>query len=256
MEVPAGTDRLAPMQVLGIDLGAQDTHTAACVLEWNGDGARCETLIRGVGQDALAEMADEATLTGLDAPFGWPVPFVEAVSEWQRSGEWTEGWDAMTSERLRLRQTDLWVRHECGKQPLSVSASMLGVTSWRAADLLARMGDPVDRVHGPIREVYPAAALAVWEMAKIADKYKHSAPAREALLAHLTSPGWLHLDTEQAAACVRWHHCLDALLCALVAASSVRKRCTAPPPELDSDLVAKEGWIWLPEPDSWEAFPE
>ncbi len=68
-----------------------------------------------------------------------------------------------TLAALRLPETDRWVRDEFGKQPLSVSSTGIAVTAWRAAALLtAFYADhklPLDRVYGPVREVYPGAAL-------------------------------------------------------------------------------------------------
>ena len=87
-------------------------------------------------------------MVAIDAPFGWPVPFVEAV-ERHRAG--LPFGDA-PSRSLRLRTTEQSIE---GRPPLSVSSDRIATVAFRAARLLDALGgvrrDGQDRVI----EVYP-----------------------------------------------------------------------------------------------------
>jgi Protein of unknown function (DUF429) len=96
-------------------------------------------------------------IVAIDAPFGWPVPFVEAV-ERHRAGL---PFGDTPSRSLRLRTTDQSIE---GRPPLSVSSDRIAAVAFRAARLLDALGgvrrDGQDRVI----EVYPAAALRRWKL--------------------------------------------------------------------------------------------
>ncbi len=74
---------------LGLDLAAQAERTAACLLRWD---ATCivETLEVGVDDQRALAMMRAATISGIDAPFGWPDPAVEALARYRTSGDWPE----------------------------------------------------------------------------------------------------------------------------------------------------------------------
>jgi len=66
----------------------------------------------------------------IDAPFGWPEPFVDAVVAHQRGQGWPSGMDNPRAPFER-RATDRFVHDRCGKTPFSVSAdkiAALGLT--------------------------------------------------------------------------------------------------------------------------------
>ncbi|HET9731929.1 MAG TPA: DUF429 domain-containing protein [Acidimicrobiales bacterium] len=183
--------------IVGIDLASQPRRTAACELVFRGDRLEVRLhpdALNGAARvdDALIKgwLDDERYLLGMDAPFGWPLPFAVAVGGWMdldRFGDdgvdgatWlafdcSEDWDDAT-ELLKFRLTDRYVRlyrrrlYEAGgskirwPQGLSVSADRIAITAFRAAALLA--GARLDRTGrtGRVIEVYPASALAEWEL--------------------------------------------------------------------------------------------
>jgi hypothetical protein len=108
------------VQTLGVDLAAQPKETAVCLLTWSRGRATIGTLAVGAGDEAILELvrAEDPAKVAIDAPFGWPTPFVTAVSG-HAAGE---AWNARESRALRLRTTDLAVISQTGAQPLSVSA--------------------------------------------------------------------------------------------------------------------------------------
>lgn len=74
----------------------------------------------------------------------------------------------MPKVELRYRLTDRILQAEYGINPLSVSSDKVAVLAWRCAELLdeisaAGMGPSRDGTDG-IVEVYPGAALKVWDL--------------------------------------------------------------------------------------------
>ena len=163
ISVPVVVERV---RTLGIDLAAQAKQTAVCLLAWGEGQAAIETLALGVDDAAILELirSEEPAKVAIDAPFGWPAPFVAAVSQHASGGEW----QAHAPQSLRLRATDLHVIAKTRQQPLSVSADKIAVTAFRCAGLLSELtkaGFAIDRAgDGLVVEVYPAAALRQWRM--------------------------------------------------------------------------------------------
>lgn len=94
---------------LGIDLASQPKSTALCAIEWVGGAGRVRVLARG-SHDGTA-LHDRFLIfaigdlwfdfggipiakTAIDAPFGWPEPFVDAVARHQRG----DGWPSLMDE--------------------------------------------------------------------------------------------------------------------------------------------------------------
>lgn len=135
------------VRVLGIDLAAQAKKTYACALDHDVGELRGE--IHGnCDDDRLRELASGCRKVAIDAPFGWPNEFVEALNAHRAGG----AWPAPDDERpeifrasLSFRATDRVIMHT--RHPLSVSTDKLGVTAMRCAHLLHRWGSqrPVDR---------------------------------------------------------------------------------------------------------------
>src|SRR5215472_13874990 len=101
-----------PSRTIGIDLSAQPRETAACVIAWE-QPAEVLEVTTGVDDEAILGLISlHAPLkVAIDAPFGWPVPFVRAISEFTNASRWSCG----TERRpLLLRTTDLVVREETG----------------------------------------------------------------------------------------------------------------------------------------------
>ena len=133
------------MLTLGVDLSSQDANTAVCLLRWNRGICTIERLETKVSNDEIVALMGSARVTGIDAPFGWPSRFVEALATWTSEDRWTEPWDKPTQGRLRLRETDRWIHDQIKKWPMSVSADSIAMCAMRAASLLDRAGEPGTR---------------------------------------------------------------------------------------------------------------
>lgn len=243
------------VKTIGVDLAAQPKETAVCLLTWRQRQATIGTLSVGAGDDAILELirAANPAKVAIDAPFGWPAPFVTAVSQ-HAAGE---TWSARDSRALRLRTTDLAVIAQTGGQVLSVSADRIAVTAFRCAGLLSQLasaGYPVDRAgEGLVVEVYPAGAMRQWGLNPRG--YKGSKPDQQTLRARLLddlatrSASFLSLDAEHQALLAASDHLLDALVCALIARAALIGE-TLPIPDDVRALATVEGWIALPHPAS------
>lgn len=106
-----------------------------------------------------------ADWTGIDAPFGWPAEFLEAITQWATQGAWAK----RDRDRLRFRETDRFVQRTA-RLPLSVSSDRIAVPAMRCASLLTALGERRAGAGGSIDrsgddrvvEVYPGAALVQW----------------------------------------------------------------------------------------------
>lgn len=236
------------MSVLGIDLAASAKKTYACVLE-PADGDLRAELVGGCDDDTLLELAGGCDKVAIDAPFGWPNDFVDALNAHRAFGAWPAPDDESPEifrASLSFRATDRVVMHT--RRPLSVSTDKLGVTAMRCAFLLHRWSSagPVDRTgRGKFVEVYPAGALVRWGLD--GSGYKGSDKARlGALLSNLlTQLPELELSYGDRALCASNDDALDALVAALVARASLLG-FTDPPPVSRREQAAQEGWIHLP----------
>jgi len=99
-----------PTWTLGIDLASQPSDTAACLIEWSAGRALAERYEGRLDDEQLVELIREPKIekVAIDAPFGWPDEFVEAVSAWSESGSWpiTLLEREEKQPRLILRETD------------------------------------------------------------------------------------------------------------------------------------------------------
>lgn len=237
---------------LGIDLSSNPARTAACLISWGEDGNRVEWLVSGdrggapLENEDLLKMIRAADLSGIDAPFGWPVPFVNAVRSWDCFGGWPA--EAAVSE-LRYRATDLRIRKP--RLPLSVSSDLIGVTAMRCAAILDSLGDSVDRsgMSGQAIEVYPAAALFHWGLP--AEGYKGRArlePRRELvdrLCARLE--GVCEVTAAQREACEASDDVLDAFVASLAVRARMLGRTKGPEDGAEAVRARVEGWIHIPD---------
>lgn len=236
----------------GIDLSASPKTTAICRIRWRGASAVAEFESSHGTDERIAETIRSSERTGIDAPFGWPQPFVDALvghakgRRWPGRGKSPEGF----RRQLRLRRTDEVVA-AAGVTPLSVSTEKLGVTAMRCAlalDAAQQAGAAIDRsgVTGAVCEVYPAASLNAWGVDRKGYKQADNPDARRRILRSLRSrfPG-LEVD---GALTVATDHALDALISAIVA-RAVLDRGTNRPSGVDLELARVEGWIHLPRSD-------
>ncbi len=193
------------------------------------------------------------TKVGIDAPFGWPIEFVDAVTAYCDEGRWP----VEDPSRLALRETDLRVRELTRQQPLSVSTGWLAWPAMRCAGLLAQLAEGKDRTgRGKVVEVYPAAALRRWGMSPSdwpddPGGYKGPDPAsaerRRRLAAMISSEvsGRLRLSPGFVERLEESDDELDAFICALVV-RAVEVGRSEPIPEHALERAEKEGWIHLP----------
>src|SRR5215207_8995480 len=121
------------MLTLGIDLASQPLKTATCEIEWS-DG--CATpfppVVGRTDQDILTQ-AGRCDAIGIDAPFGWPQPFIEFLVRRHSHGHSSISWSATHRDALCFRMTDVRVRKALGRWPLSVSSDRISVTAMRCA---------------------------------------------------------------------------------------------------------------------------
>jgi predicted nuclease with RNAse H fold len=236
---------------LGVDLAASPKRTAVCWIHWADGKAKARDPHTGATDEELLESFERADKVGIDAPFGWPDAFVEAVGAHHRG----EPWPTAGDKDLQYRATDRAVRESTGLWPLSVSSDRIGVTAMRAARLLGKLaiqGTPVVRDgSGKLVEVYPAAALKQWRLPSTGYKGTSKAEPRAKLVQQLRdrTRTWLTASDDV------WHDCeksddvLDALVAALVARAAATGHCD-PIPLAMVATARREGWIHLPHPDS------
>lgn len=238
-------------RTVGVDLSAEPDRTAICAVTWTPGVASVEPPIRPADDAAVLAACASADRAGIDCPFGWPEPFLAAVSAHAAGRPWPgrHRTDRDHRRELRYRATDYHVHEITGRWPLSVSTDRIGVAAMRCASLLdslAAQSAPVDRCgSGRVVEVYPAAALHVWRLLR--QGYKRDRNVLDTmvteLLARLPSLRFPLGDEPFR----RSDHAFDALICALVAGAANRG-ATAPPQTVDQQRrAAFEGWIHLPD---------
>lgn len=244
------------MRTLGIDLAAEPPDTAACEITWLANTAEGRVYMERLDDHRLLTLMEGADKVGVDCPFGWPAPFINAVTAHANGEAWPGRGQPGSGYRrsLRYRLTDEVVRQQVGIWPLSVSTDRIGVTAMRCAallDALAAVGQPVDRAGGgAVVEVYPAAALRYWGLPHQGYKEAKGAIVRgEALDRLLDKLPTLSLDGDTLDRCRHSDDAFDALVCALVARATALGLTTPPCPGDQTERARVEGWIHLPTSD-------
>ncbi len=164
------------VRTLGIDLAAQPANTSGCAIDWGPGMPVVSDLASGLDDAALLDAIEGADKVGIDAPFGWPDEFVEAVSAHHNRAGWPGAGEDQDVYRFHLsfRETDRRLIEHGSRRPLSVSTDLIGVVAMRCAYLLDRLaarGDPVDRAgSGRVIEAYPAPALVSWGLSAVGYK--------------------------------------------------------------------------------------
>ncbi|HEY6469370.1 MAG TPA: DUF429 domain-containing protein [Candidatus Dormibacteraeota bacterium] len=246
------------MRTTGIDVASQDARTAICTIRWEDGFAEIEPLgVPGATDDQIRRSIVTSDRVGVDIPLGWPAAFVDAVSRHHCGEQWTATTDAEGMKALRLRETDRWItanaqrpsdrRARC--HPMSVSTNLIAIPAMRMARVLGpikRNGD--DKVI----EVYPAAALFVWDLPYRG--YKGADPVnrqvRNELISGLrTATPWLSASNADWGTIGESDHILDALLASLVARAKACGLCKESG-AANSDNALREGWIALPLPNA------
>lgn len=277
------------MRTVGVDIAKSHKTTAVCTIRWSDDGADVEAPQVPADDEvvlAAARMSDVAAIA-FDAPFGWPVAMVAAVSSWRPGGSWAKPKD----HEFRLRRTDVFTAKHTkkpeegeaspgvvdrvrGAVPLSVSADKIAMAAWRCCALLSELTNEVDARHEVVTdamgtpfsrdgrvcvvEAYPAAALSMWGIPR--DGYKDATPdarsVRASMLAAIAragDDGWIRVPKDAKEAYIATDHALDALVCALVARAAMLGLVAAVPAD-DAEHARAEGWIALPRTDSLRAL--
>lgn len=258
---------------MGVDLASKPEKTAVCLLRWEDGPPVVVALCRGRADDGTplhtkwlsttgygirGQYGAPITKIGIDAPFGWPEPFLDAVAAYRTGPAWPTGLDNPLDE-CRLRETDRAVHRRSGKWPLSVSADKIAAPAMRCATLLTdiagRLGDDaVERDgSGLCCEVYPDPALRHWtddtpQGLTRRESYKGSEKAdkRVSLLGGLQAQ--LHLeDANRLLERIALEDdYLDALICALVARAAELGLTHGPEDGPEQEHALVEGWIHLP----------
>ncbi len=229
------------MKTLGIDLSSMPPGTAACLINWEKGRAVAGPATLGCDDRQLDALIKEADVIGIDAPLGWPVPFVAAVADWT-SSKWSEE----IRDGLSLRETDRHVRQRSGVRPLSVSSDRIALPAMRAMALLKRHGVTDRSGDGRFFEVYPAGSLAMWQLTRKESYKQKTAESRTAcgdILRSLRSKlPWLEVPDSYADNT----DALDSLIASLTARSAAQGLTHRPEAGAQTDLARREGWIHLP----------
>ena len=217
--------------------------TAACRIEWKNGAAVAGPPCTGADDFELDGLIVQAQAIGIDSPFGWPLVFAKAVSNWTENA-----WNERIRDRLRFRLTDLVVRDRVKLFPLSVSSDRIALPAMRAMSLLRRFHVTDRSGDGRFFEVYPAGTLSKWDMLRRGYKQKNAAAlaVRKSILSDLrVALPWLVAPVEYA----ETDHSLDALIASLTARAAAQGLTFRPEPSQE-DSARKEGWVHLP-----SAFP-
>lgn len=227
------------MITLGIDLSSAKKNTVACVIEWEKTRAVVRPPERKCDDEKLKELIANSTVVGIDAPFGWPTAFVEAVAGWKGTV-----WSPTERKRLQFRETDLHVQRELRIWPLSVSSDRIALPAMRAMALLERHNVQDRAGDGKFFEVYPAASLKKWGLDSRGYKNKDEkcVALRRGILGALQHQlPWLECSEDYA----QTSDDLDALIASLTVRAASQGLAVKPLPN-QLAAASSEGWIHVP----------
>ncbi len=243
------------MLTAGIDLAAEPKGTALSVIDWSGDHAKLVSVATGLNDAQLIRGCLGAEKIGIDCALGWPIEFVEFLSQQAESLDGPIDGGLDWRRRIAFRETDRVVREVTGRWPLSVATDRLGMTALRCSGLLSKMhksGIEVDRSGaGTVVEIYPAASLRIWGFST--SGYRNSVDLRKTLLAEICSHlpsldlnGHEELLSESCDA-------FDSLVASLATRGAALGFYEGPAPEMVA-RAKMEGWIALPNRPLSELF--
>lgn len=237
------------MFTIGVDLAAGPEGTALARIDWTDTSASLARVQVGIDDSPIVDASRGAAAVGIDCAFGWPIEFVDFLTE-HASGRLPARSSSGKDWRRQLsyRHTDRFVREATGRWPLSVATDRLGLTAMRCAELLTAFsvaGEDVDRSGGGrLVEVYPVAALRCWDI-PVAGYKRHASKRAEALDNLLSAAPWLEITSDQRVVLERSDDAFDAMVSALIAGAHALGQ-TSPPPQELHEIAQIEGWIALP----------
>lgn len=248
------------MKTLGVDLSSQNANTVACLIDWDRTNPAVLLIRSSLSDEAILGLIAEFDLefgrdaVGIDAPFGWPQPFIQFIGR-DANGARSSRWTTEFARTLTYRLTDVCVKQALSTKPgppltpLSVAADKLAYTAFRCSGLLDDLR-VIDRsgVAG-VYEVYPAASLKAWRLPF--SRYKGSSPeVKVQLAAMLEMVGqrcpWLDwVDWNDRELCAQSDHAFDALIASLTARAAMLGQTLSPGPD-ERERARFEGWIACP----------
>lgn len=265
------------MRTVGIDIAGEDSPTGVCVIEWTSCGAIVADVtvakmpLLGIVAAVDAAGGQGRVPVGIDAPFGFPLAFAQAVVAMRNGAEPPRG-----NPRWRITENHI----KTTKNALSSVTSLITNTvSGRCFPLRYALAGPDSKdlvgYSTYLFEVYPAAALVSWgvSIARTNDEMSYKTKgqtgevARRRVLADLlalaTCDGapWLHIPHQTHRQLLAdKDDAIDALVSALVArvvisATRPTDPATAGLSPAEYDAVLHEGWIHLPPSGSLSCLP-
>ena len=193
-------------------------------------GPRVDILLaRDVSDDAIVELARDATVTGIDSPFGWPRPFTDAIAAYAAGAAWPRQkpdglWFRLTDLRARPSPADgLHCRCQAAGSPGQPSGPR-GSSSCSARATVPR-GATVPMALSRSTRPGPCGAGASRSMATSAptgQRCARGSPTRS----WSSSSSRCHLSIETSF--IATDHAIDALVASLVARAFGLQRVVAP----------------------------
>lgn len=216
--------------------------------------------------DMIMEVRDGEGWVAIDAPFGFPTAFCNAVAGWFERDDVGPVEDAVirrvTDRVVHKRQASLKGRlpGRWGTWPLSAVVERITPTTVRCGRILTDLADrgvPVDRCGRDSRvvEAYPIAALRLWDVPTY--DYKKKPEDNEKVLSCLCGRVGIELpSTMHGVPAGQKNDAVDAFVCALVARlaslTSSLDEDSFPSTRrdelgsVDLEIISKEGWIHPP----------
>lgn len=270
---------MAAFHVVGIEWATEPKNRASAWIKCDDTDNLTVTKVKSPLQDedAIAVCQNpKASVVAVDIPFGWPQKFNEFVGEWV-PGDLSQ---PPSSENFRYRHTDLVVKHEAWKAPLSVSSNLIAIGAREWIDVchvhglegqIDVLGEPSSSSAPRIIEVYPGGTLTAFASSTglQIESYKSDASVRLELLIALGQMFSFDLAEGVTSKLIvgkgKESDRIDAIIAALTglfyavavlgkpvgadrpsALTDWTIRC---PKEDERELAQKEGWIFFPVPN-------